>query len=242
MRKVIKIIIVEDEKETQKELKRIVRESEEEEEIEIEIYSKFDTELKERIKDVTERKIYIMDIELETKVSGIDIAKYIREKDWESEIIFITTHDKMFETVYRNIYEIFDFIEKFHHMENRLKKDLKIIYKKNFDNKMFKYKNRNIDIQVFYRAITHIIRDKESRKLIINTDNNNYSLNLNVTDSLKYLDERFKQIHRACVVNTERVESYNWSKGCVVLDNGKRINMLSKKYKKEIEGENVRIN
>ena len=242
MRKVIKIIIVEDEKETQKELKRIVRESEEEEEIEIEIYSKFDTELKERIKDVTERKIYIMDIELETKVSGIDIAKYIREKDWGSEIIFITTHDKMFETVYRNIYEIFDFIEKFHHMENRLKKDLKIIYKKNFDNKMFKYKNRNIDIQVFYRAITHIIRDKESRKLIINTDNNNYSLNLNVTDSLKYLDERFKQIHRACVVNTERVESYNWSKGYVVLDNGKRINMLSKKYKKEIEGENVRIN
>ena len=182
-----------------------------------------------------------MDIELESKVSGIEIAKYIRENDWESEILFLTSHDKMFETAYRSVYEIFDFIEKFHQMEKRLKKDLKIIYRRNFDNKMFKYKNRNIDIQVFYRSITHLCRDKETRKLIINTDKNKYAINLNLAEALEYLDERFKQVHRACIVNTERVEVYNWGKGYFVVDNGKKVYMLSKKNKKEIEKQTQKI-
>lgn len=234
-----KIIIVEDEKEIQLNLKKILRETDfMKDELKVEYYSKFTNELKSTIKDTTERKIYIMDIELETKVSGIDIAKYIREIDLESEIIFITSHDKMFETAYRSVYEIFDFIEKFHNMESRLKKDLKIIYKKNFDNKMFKFSSRNVDIQIFYRSITHLTRDKESRKLIIYTDKTNYAVNLNVVDSVSYLDDRFKIVHRACIVNTDRVQVYNWSKGYFVLDNGTKVHMLSKKFKKEIEEAN----
>ena len=63
-------------------------------------------------------KIYILDIEIPNSKSGLDVARKIRENDWESEIIFITSHDKMFETAYRNVYEIFDFIEKFHHLES----------------------------------------------------------------------------------------------------------------------------
>ena len=147
----------------------------------------------------------------------------------------------MFETAYRSVYEIFDFIEKFHHLESRLKKDLAIIYKKDFDKKMFKYKNRNVDVQIFYKSITHICRDKETRKLIINTEKRKYTLNLNVTEALKYLDNRFKLVHRACIVNTEKVEYYNWSKGSFILETGEEINMLSKKYKKEIDKINEKI-
>lgn len=232
----IKIVIVEDNKDMQIQLKNILRDTEfSKEEIKIEYFTQFTTNLKNIIKDNAERKIFILDIELETKVSGIDIAKYIRENDWESEIIFITSHDNMFETVYRNVYEIFDFIEKFHHLESRLKKDLKVIYKKNFDNKMFKYSSRNIDIQIFYRSITYLYRDKESRKLIICTDKNAYAVNLSVTESLEFLDDRFKMVHRACIVNTDRVEVYNWVKSYFVLDNGKKVPMLSRNFKKEIE-------
>lgn len=238
----IRIIIVEDEKETQMQLKNILRDSDlVKDKLKIEYFTKFTPELKNIIKDTTERKIYILDIELASKVSGIDIAKFIRENDWESEIIFITSHDKMFETAYRNVYEIFDFIEKFHHMESRLKKDLKIIYKKNFDNKMFKFSSRNVDIQIFYRSITHLYRDKESRKLIVCTDKNDYAVNMSVTDSLNNLDDRFKLVHRACIVNTDRVQVYNWNKGFFILDNGKKVHMLSKKSKKEIEEFNERI-
>lgn len=239
----IRIVVIEDDKETQTHIKKIIRELEflKEEEIQVDYFTKYTNGLKEIIMDNTEHKIYIVDIELETKVSGIDIAKFIRENDWESEIIFITNHDKMFETVYRSVYEVFDFIEKFHEMETKLKKDLKAIYKRNFDNKMFRYRNNNFNIQIYYRSITHIYRDKETRKIIINTDKTNYAIIMSLTDILNFLDDRFKLVHRACIVNNDRVESYNWSKGFFILDNGKKVEMLSKKYKKEIEDYNENI-
>lgn len=233
----IRIVVVEDDKNAQMEIKTILRKLDifKDEEIKIEYFTKFTQNLKDIIKDTTEHKIFILDIELETKVSGIDIAKYIRDNDWESEIIFITNHDKMFETTYRSVYNVMDFIEKFHDMESKLKKDIKIIFKKNFDNKMFKFSSRNLNLQIYYRSITYIYRDKEARKIVINTDKTNYSIYLNVIDSLNYLDSRFKIVHRACVVNLDRVEAFNWTKGYFVLDTGEKVHMLSKKYKKEVE-------
>ena len=107
------------------------------------------------IKKIDEHKIYILDIELANKVSGISIAKLIREVDWESEIVFVTNHDKMFESTHRSIYEVFDFIEKFHDFDKRLKRDIKEILKRNFDNKMFKYNANNVELNVYYRAILY---------------------------------------------------------------------------------------
>ena len=138
-----------------------------------------------------------MDIELETKTNGIEIAKMIREKDWESEIIFITSHDKMFETVYRSVYQVFNFIEKFYNMESRL--------------------------------------DKEERKILIHTDTNIFKLNMTLNDIMTLLDERFIQTHRACITNRQRVHEWNWPKSYFVLDNGEKVEYLSKKYKKEVE-------
>lgn len=233
----VRIVVVEDDKEVQLAIKKILRKLDifKDEEVKIEYFTKYTNNLKEIINNPAERKIYILDIELETKVSGIDIAKYIRESDWESEIIFITNHDKMFETAYRSVYEVFDFIEKFHDLENRLKKDINEIFKRNFDNKMLMFNSRNISLKIFYRSITYLYRDKDSRKIIVNTDKTQYSMNLGVNDALNYLDNRFKIVHRACIVNTDRVEAYNWAKGYFVLDTGEKVPMLSKKYKKEVE-------
>lgn len=233
----LRIIVVEDDKNMQFTIRKILRDMSifKNEELKIEYFTKFSSELKEIIKDTSEPKIFIMDIELESQISGIDIAKYIREIDWESEIIFLTNHDKMFETAYRSVYEIFDFIEKFHDMESRLKKDLKVIFKRNYDNKMFKFNCRNYNLKLYYHSITYIYRDKNERKLIVNTDKTHYAITMNVTDCINYLDDRFKMVHRSCIVNTERVAVYNWTKGFFILDNGTKVPMLSKKYRKEIE-------
>ncbi len=232
-----KIIVVEDDKKTQMIIKKLLLNANflKNETVKAEYFTKYTNSLKQTILDTTEHKIYILDIELESKVSGIDIARYIREKDWESEIIFITNHDKMFETAYRTVYEVFDFIEKFHDLEAKLKKDLKAIFKRNFDNKMFKFTSRNLNLQIFYRSITYLYRDTEERKLIINTDKTSYAIYMNVQDAFEYLDKRFVPVHRACIVNMERVEAFNWAKGYFVLDTGEKINLLSKKYRKDVD-------
>ena len=95
----IKIIVVEDEKIHQDNIKEVISKVvfKTEEDIKVEYFTKYNKTLQNIIKDDSIRKIYILDIELEGSISGIGIAKKIREIDWESELIFTTSHDKMFE-------------------------------------------------------------------------------------------------------------------------------------------------
>lgn len=234
----IKIIVIEDEKIHQDKIKEVISKLvfKTTEDVKVEYFTKYNKSLQKIIDDDSIRKIFIMDIELENNISGIQIAKKIREDDWESEIIFTTSHDKMFETVYRNIYQVFDFIEKYHDMTERLSKDLEIIFKKNFDNKMLMYSNRFFDLKIYYRSILYIYREKDERKLVIVTDTNVFKVGLTIPEMLDLLDARFKQCHRSCIVNRDRVHKYEWNEGYFVLDNKTEVDMLSKKFKKEVLG------
>lgn len=232
----IKFVVVDDDKEYLSLVKDIIREVtfNIDEEIIINTYSKFDSKLNNEINNTSERKIYILDIELDGRKSGIQIAELIRSIDWESQIIFMTNHDKMFETVYRKVYEVFDFIEKFHDFKLRLTNDLKVILNKDFNNKLFIYRSRNIDLKIYLKNILYIYRDKEERKVIIVTDNNRFTVSIGVQEILDYLDSNFTMVHRACIVNKNRVHKYNWKDKYFALDNGEKVDMLSKKYKKDV--------
>ena len=194
----IKFVLVEDDKENINTVKDIIRSVtfDNDEDIVIKSFSKFNNELEKEIKDTSERKIYILDIELEGNKSGIQIAELIRNYDWESQIIFMTNHDKMFETVYRKVYEVFDFIEKFHDFKERLVKDLELILNQNFNNKMFIYKSRNVDLNIYYKNILYIYRDKEERKVVIVADNNKFTISLGVQDVMSYLDNSFVLVQK----------------------------------------------
>ena len=227
---VVKFVVVDDEVRELKHIEDLLIKNVNEDK-EIVCFSSVNAELKNEIENVEERKVYILDIELGNKVSGINIAKMIRAVDYESEIIFMTNHDKMFESVYRNVYEVFDFIEKFHDFDKRFKKDINEILKRNFDNKMFKYKVNNVDLSVYYKAILYIYRDTEERKLIIVCDKNKYKVGINIKDIKSLLDARFVQCHRSCIVNKNRVQEKNYKEGYFILDTGEKVYMLSKKYK-----------
>ncbi len=196
---------------------------------EIVCFHKLNEDLKNEIKNTDIRKVYILDIELNDKISGINIAKIIRDVDYESEILFITNHDSMFESVHRGVYEVFDFIEKFHDFDKRFKKDIKAIIKRNFDNKMFNYKV----LSIYYREIMYIYTD--DRKLIIVTPNNEYTVNMTIKEIMTMLDSRFRQCHKSCIVNTDHIEKKDYKNGFIILDNGMKVDYLSKKFMKELD-------
>lgn len=233
----IKFVIVEDEKDSTKQIKEVINKIKYKIDQEVKTYefTGFNKNLANMIDNVDERTIYVLDIELKNSKSGIEIASLIREKDWNSEIIFITNHDKMFETVYRNVYNVFDFIEKYHDMDKRLYNDFKTILKQNVDKKMFSYKGRNVDLEIYLNSILYIYRDKEDRKLIIVTDSSTFTISMGVKEILEMLDERFKMVHRACIVNTDKVSAYDWNNSKIILIDGRQVDFLSKKYRKEIE-------
>lgn len=235
----IKFIVVDDEKYELDRVEKIITNVIFKTETEYDIFkfTKYNTELEKIIKDNSVTKVYIIDIELDKNKSGLDIARQIRENDWDSEIIIITNHDRMFETVYKTIYKVFNFIEKFDNMESRLNADLKTIIRKTDDKKKFIYKNNKISLQIYLKDIMYIYRDTIERKLVIVTTNNKYSVNMTIINILELLDKRFKQVHRACIVNDERVRLYNWNEGFFELDNTEKVYMLSKTFRKEDENE-----
>lgn len=192
-------------------------------------------ELKTIIADKTP-KIYILDIEFRTAISGLDIGKYIRSYDWDSELIYLTGHDKMFEKVFRSVYKVFDFIEKFDSMDKRLGADIRKIISKNWDKRKLTFANNRVNFQIYLDEINYIYRDTVERKLAIKTSGGNtFLIAKNFNDILTFLDERFRQVHRSCIVNTDKVHLYNWAQGYFILDNMERVDMLSKKFRFENE-------
>lgn len=232
----IKFVVVEDEPNFQKEIIDIIEKLMFNTNLDylLEKYSGPNRKLSQTIKDCSFRKIYLLDIELSGNSSGIDIASEIRSHDWDSEIIFLTSHDKMFETVYRTILKVFDFIEKFYSFKSRLEKDLKLIIGQKEDYAKFCFENNKIKIKIYLKDITHIYRDTHERKLIIQTTNNRFLVNMTINEMLAELDNRFKQIHRACIVNTDRVNKYDWNEGYFILDNGTEVPLCSKNFKVNI--------
>lgn len=229
----IKFIIVEDEEKWSKEYERVINDLlfETDKEYEIYKYTKYNKELKEIIHDNSEPKIYLMDLELDTKHNGMDILREIREDDWDSEIIVLTNHDRMFETVHKEIYKTFDFIEKFDNFDKRLKKDIKKIISKKNDYGKFIYKTRKIELQIYFKDIMYIYRDTVDRKLVIKTTNNEFIVNLSIKEMQTKLDERFIMSHRSCLINNERISEKNYVEGYFITDTGEKVDLLSKKYR-----------
>jgi len=234
----IKFIIVEDDETWTKDYERIINELlfKTDKEYEIYKFKKYNNELKKIISDNSEQKIYLMDLELDNKHTGMDILREIRKDDWDSEIIIITNHDRMFEMVHKEIYKTFDFIEKFVDLEKRLKRDIKKIISKKQDFGKFVLKTRKIELQIYLKDIIYIYRDTVDRKLVIKTSYNEFIVNLSMKEMQNKLDERFKMCHRSCLINEDRIVEKNYVEGYFKTDMGETVYMLSKKYR-EVKNE-----
>ena len=232
----VKIIVVDDEQKEQERIKSVIDplHFKYEDTINTLFFKKLDKKLLEEINDLSERKIYILDICLNGKITGMNIALKIRENDWDSEIIFLTNHSNYEQKVYNNVLKTFKFIQKFDNMEERLTQCLNKILKQKYDKKTFNYRNNQIDLRIYLKDILYIYRDKDERKLVIKTTHNSFMINKSLEAILSELDNRFKQVHRSCIANIERVSKYDWKNGKFTLDNNEEVEFLSKKYKDEI--------
>ena len=197
---------------------------------EIDVYKSCNSKLKKEIEDNTMIKTYILSVDMNQSISGIDVGEYIRKFDYFSNIIFFKNHGNMFETVHRRIFNVFEFIEKYQGMERRLEKDIKKIVKYYFDDKMLKYEYKSSLYRIHYKAIKYIVRDTISRKLLIYTNNKIYKCNMTIKNIMNLLDKRFSRISKSTIINNDYIEEMNINKGYVKLQDNTIINSVSKKY------------
>lgn len=198
-------------------------------------YQKFCPSLKTEILNPDYKKIFVIYVNNVNRNGCFKLVKFIRDNDWHSEIILIKECSMVMQGLWPEIRKIFAIIDNNQDLKKVLRTDLQIILKHNCQDKVFKYKNRDINLNIYLSNILYIYRETKDRKVVIVTDSNNYVLNMGLREVFLMLDDRFKQVHKSCFVNATRIEKFDWNKGCFTLDNGEKIDRLSKRYKENID-------
>lgn len=178
-------------------------------------------------------KIYILDIETPSG-SGIDMARIIRNKDVDSVIIFLTGHDDLSKVVAKKDFLFLTFINKFDDCERRLKEALEKALQVIKVRKTIRFKDGGCIYNINLDDILYITKDSVERKCIIKTDYAEFKIGKNLSEVIDMLNDNFVKTHRACVVNTKRIASYNKPKRLITFDNGEVIDIISTRFEGEL--------
>ena len=203
-------------------------------EYKIHIFNKYDSKFNNIIKLEIENKIYILDIEVGSK-SGIDIAKNIRNNDWNSVILILTAHSELETIAYKSKILLFDFISKFDLYDKKMNDTIITCVKQLIkDDKLKVRVNRKIE-QIDYDNILYITYDSYNRKTKIITKSKEYEVNTTLKKINEKLKGKFIYTHRSCIVNLLNVKTFDFTNKKIMFKNNATIDLLSRTYIKKVK-------
>lgn len=195
-------------------------------------YSDFTKELKKLIQ-TPDFKIYVLDIEL-LNSSGIDIANYIRDYDDMSEIIMCSFHYELEYKVLKSKLKILDFVSKYDNAYVNLTNLILEVFNKH-SRKVLKITDKGVILFIVMKDILYISKEKNTRKCVIKTFNNEYLVNKNLEEIKQELNSDFIQVSRNCIVNQNNVEEYNFKDSKIKFKNGEEIDVVLKSFIEKIK-------
>lgn len=225
----INIIIGEDNLNDANKIEKIVKNYMYKIDYKIHVFNDFDKRFLRIIDEELSNKIYLLDIETPS-MSGIDVARRIRKKDYTSVIIFLSGHDDLCKIIAKKNLMCLNFINKFDNLEKNLTKSLELALSIVGTKRLLHLVSKGVTYNIALNRILYITRDTISRKLTIVCDNTTYHLRLNMKDIIKDLTSDFIQIHRSCIVNKTRVSFVDYKKMCITFDDGTITTLLSRKF------------
>lgn len=204
-------------------------------------YLSFCEEFEEDINDKINKKIYILDIEL-PDISGLQIAEKIRKDDWDSIIIFVTSHPECRNDIFYSRLLAFDYISKYTTYEKRLQQSIEEASKIVGKRRVFIYKYNRIIYRLEYDEILYFERLNGTKKWLIHIESGNiYEISGNIEEILEKLDDSFVLSHKSCIVNMNKVKYVNYDKGNITLINGEIIDKLAIRQRKNLEQKFMKI-
>ena len=204
-------------------------------------YLSFCKEFEEDINDKINKKIYILDIEL-PDISGLQIAEKIRKDDWDSIIIFVTSHPECRNDIFYSRLLAFDYISKYTTYEKRLQQSIEEASKIVGKRRVFIYKYNRIIYRLEYDEILYFERLNGTKKWLIHIESGNiYEISGNIEEILEKLEDSFVLSHKSCIVNMNKVKYVNYDKGNITLINGEIIDKLAFRQRKNLEQKFMKI-
>jgi two-component system, LytTR family, response regulator AgrA len=189
----------------------------------------------------TTNALYFLDIELNKGIkTGIDLAEFIRSRDPNAQIIFVTAYDKYAPLTYRRRIGAIDYINKelpSAAFMQRLKETLQAT----FDNL---YLLSHVNHQYFsYKCGRHLQRVSASEIYYIENSTMQHKVHLvaangdsEFKNNISKLDEEndfLLKVSQSCVINPDNVVSVDLAKRYVTFPNGDIV-YFSRDKKKQI--------
>ena len=233
------IIICEDNDEHRKKIETII--NSEIVGIKIELSTNNSKEVIKYLKENSNRPhIYFLDVDLNEKINGIELAKMIREYDQQGYIIFITSHSELTLLTFKFKVQAMDYILKFD-LDNLRKSIRECIAEANKDyyNSYIK-KSNSILINIGSRSekfntddIIFFETTEIDHKLRIHTVTGQTEFYGSIKEIEAALDSNFYKIHRSYLININKVKSIDKKNQVVSMINNETC-IVAKKYIREL--------
>ena len=228
----LEFVVCDDEKLMVSRIKEVIKNTIRDRKYNVVTFNDYNSSFKKYVADNKNSVIYILDIEMPSE-SGISMAKYIRNIDKKSIIIIVTSHHESADEIYKARLNILTFVSKY----DRCLTNLALAVEDSVsylcdDVDVIKFSDLNNNYSIAANDILYI--NKDGRKTIIKTSNREYGVYLSLNTLLDMLPSYFKQSHRSCLINMNRVTKINFTKKIICFDNGMVIDYLGDKYKEEL--------
>lgn len=174
-----------------------------------------------------EVNVLLLDIDLKSKLSGIEIANIVRKKNKTMYLIFTTGHLEYGLIAYQ--YKTFDYLSKPITLE-RLESTILRLFEdieckpKNF----LKLENKNTVINL--DSVQYI--QKDGMKLTIFTDTREYKIYSSFGKISESLPDNFIRCHKSYIVNTDKITNIEANSNIVQLEHGECY--IGPKYKNNL--------
>ena len=156
--------------------------------------------------------IYLLDIDLENEMNGIDLAEKIRECDVQAKIIFVTTHDEMIPITIQRRVEALGFILKDQTLDDYRAEiaELLTLARQRIDatrdsqRRAFVFSIGSQTFSIDRQDIYFIEPSNLPHRVCLNTKNGRYKFYGNLND----LEEKYSclfRINRNCLVNLKNI-------------------------------------
>lgn len=196
--------------------------------------SKFDvyTDMLDRIIKSNSKKIYIIDV---TSCDAFDVALRIREYDYDSIIILVSSDNRDNINLFKDRLMVLDLVCYDNKYEDRLIDDIDVAVSIIDKHKEFVFKYKRVLYKVPFCEITYIEKEPDIKRCIIHTIKNNYVMTGTLNYIMEQLNNDFVRTHQSCIVNLNNIKRIEFSSNMIIFKNDDKTDMLNIKMKKEIK-------
>ncbi|MCL2107738.1 MAG: LytTR family DNA-binding domain-containing protein [Oscillospiraceae bacterium] len=168
--------------------------------------------------------LFFLDIDLKTKINGIELASHIRKQGRKAFIVFVTTHSEMTLLTFQYKVEALDFIIKDNQsdMKKKIGDCISTAVNRLNENPNSRAIKVNVDDKIIFVDMDEIIFIESTHirhKLRLHAKKRTLEFNGELKIMQQQLDDKFIRCHKSYIVNKDKISSINKRENTITLIN-----------------------